>query len=100
VTVPYRHVVLFRLHDDVDETTVAEVRRTLERLGDVADALRWSVALSDDTRKGRILVEDTLFASREAFETFRAHPAHAAAGARLREVADWWVADYADPSGT
>ncbi len=94
---PYRHLVLFRVHDHVDDAALAHAVRTLEALGDAPGVVEWTVRLSDDDRKGRVVVENALFADRDAFEAFRASPAHADAGALMRGVADWTVGDYEEP---
>jgi heme-degrading monooxygenase HmoA len=99
VSEPYRHVVLFRLHDDTDDATRDAAVAALASLHDLPGVLEWTVRVSDDTRKGVVVVENALFESEAAFRAFQAHPRHAEAGALLRETADWWVGDYPEPRG-
>lgn len=94
---PYRHVVLFRVHDHVDDATVDDAIRGLQGLADLPGVLEWTVRLSDDVRKGRVIVENALFADRDALDGFRAHPRHAQTSAVMREIADWWIGDYEEP---
>lgn len=96
---PYRHVVLFRLHDGTDPGVRDTVVATLEALADLPGVLEWTVRVSDDTRKGCVVVENALFADVDAFRAFQQHPRHVAAGTLLRAHADWWVGDYPDPQG-
>ena len=96
----YRHIVLYRVHDDVPDTTVARAIDALRSLRDLPDILEWTVTLSDDRRKGRVIVENALFTHRDAIETFRTHPRHRDTSDLMRTIADWWVGDYPEPSGT
>ena len=96
--VPYRHLVLFRIHDDVDEPTLAHAERTLAALADLPGLLAWNVRRSDDERKGRILIENALFADRAAFAAFREHPRHAEVATIMRDIADWWIGDHPEPA--
>ncbi|GAA2080574.1 hypothetical protein GCM10009821_21230 [Aeromicrobium halocynthiae] len=96
----YRHIVLFRVHDDVPGATVDHALDVLTRLCTLPGATHADVTLSEDRRKGRVIVQNVRFADRDALETFRAHPRHGEAGALMRTIADWWVGDYPEPSGT
>lgn len=89
-----RHIVLFRLHDDVADADVDRAITELRALGSLPSVSAWRVERSSDTRKGRILVEDATFASASDFETFRRDPAHVAAAAMMAEISDWWNGDY------
>lgn len=89
-----RHIVLFRLHDDVSEADIGAAVAELRALGALPSVHAWRVEQSSDTRKGRILIEDATFASAKAFEAFRRDPAHLAAGAMMAEISDWWNGDY------
>lgn len=90
----YRHIVLFRVHDDATDAEVSEALEALRALGSVSGALTWHVAPSFDTRKGRVIVEDATFASVAEFEAFRALPEHQEVVARMAAMSDWWVGDY------
>lgn len=91
---PYRHIVLFRIHDDVPEHVVAEALRLLEELSAVPGVREWTVRLSDDTRKGRIIVQNSLFDGPESIESFRVHPLHRRTTDLMRTIADWWIGDH------
>lgn len=91
-----RHVVLFRLHDDVPDAVLDEVITMLRSLGRSAGVLEWHVELSLDRRKGRVVVENGLFESESAFDAWAASNAHAAAGTRMAQLADWLVGDYVE----
>jgi len=91
----YRHIVLFGIKHEVDESTRAEAVSLLRELGHNAVGLReWTVTESIDTRKGHVIVENGLFESPDAFEEFRSSDSHVEAGAFMRDIADWLVADY------
>ncbi len=90
----YRHVVLFRIHDDVTDERVTEAINTLRSLAVLPGIDEWRVELSLDQRKGRMVVEDATFASAADFEAFRADPDHIAAGELMSAVSDWWNGDY------
>lgn len=93
-----RHLVLFRVHDHVPDVDVDDALEQLASLASLPGVLEWTVRLSDDRRKGRILVENGLFESREAFEAFRVHPRHDEVSTVMRELADWWIGDYEEPT--
>jgi hypothetical protein len=90
----FRHIVLFRVHDDIPDTEVERAVAGLRALGSEIEASAWSVEISLDTRKGRVIVEDAAFADDAAFERFRVHPPHVAAAQMMAQIADWWVGDY------
>lgn len=90
----YRHVVLFRIHDETPNRAVEDAVSALRALCDEIDADAWVVELSLDSRKGRIIVEDATFADESAFQAFRAHPTHVAIAAQMARISDWWVGDY------
>ncbi len=66
----------------------------LRSLGDGTGILSWTVELSRDRRKGRVIVEDGTFSSDEAFDAWRAHPRHQNAAEHLSQIADWLVGDW------
>jgi len=90
----FRHVVLFRVRDDVADADLSAAVETLRGLGVLPGVTGWSVEPSLDTRKGRIVVEDATFADRAAFEAWRVSPVHRAAAERMSGIADWWVGDW------
>lgn len=94
---PLRHLVLFRVYDEVPDADVDDALEQLASLAQLPGVLEWTVRLSDDRRKGRILVENGLFESREAFQAFRVHPRHVQVGTVMRQLADWWIGDYEEP---
>lgn len=97
----YRHVVLFRLREDVTPEAAAAARRLLEDLGDAVHdhpgLLSWRIEESLDARKGTVLVEEATFATEADFETFRGSELHRLATLEMAKVADWFVGDYVDP---
>lgn len=90
----FRHIVLFRVHDDVSDAELEWAVSALRALGDEVEAVSWNVDVSLDPRKGRVIVEDTTFADASAFGRFRAHPAHIAIADHMARISDWWVGDY------
>lgn len=90
-TQPVRHVILFRLYPDADPE---EVLRRLRSLGDLPEPLAWRVERSLDERKGVVLMQDSLFASMSALQSFREAPEHVEVAAFLSRNADWLVADH------
>lgn len=89
----YRHVVLFRLHDDAD--TGAAVA-ALEAARPETGASRWTITPSLDSRKGTVIVEDSTFDDEAAFHAWRVSDLHLAAVAHMREHADWLVGDWVE----
>ncbi|MEN2740523.1 Dabb family protein [Microbacterium sp. X-17] len=94
----YRHIVLFRVHEDVAEAAVARAIEELRALGRLPGVTSWNVELSLDDRKGRVIVEDATFEDADAYRSFAENSGHRRAGELLREISDWWVGDYATPS--
>jgi len=90
----YRHLVLFRLHDDLTADDVDRARRTLDELGAASGATAWRVAESLDDRKGRVLVEDATFESEAAFRAFHTSEAHRRAVEAMSELSDWLTGDH------
>lgn len=90
----YRHIVLFRVHDHVNDDRVTEAVDRLRSLGASPGVLSWRVEVSLDTRKGRVIVEDSTFANAAAFKSFREDPLHAKVASEMSGMSDWWVADY------
>lgn len=94
----FRHVVLFRIHDGVDEARIAAAMTTLRDLGTHADAASWAVERSLDDRKGTIIVQDATFADARAFGEWRSSHAHREAADQMARISDWWVADWEQPA--
>tara|TARA_R100000365_G_C2734598_1_gene64202 strand:- start:10 stop:300 length:291 start_codon:yes stop_codon:yes gene_type:complete len=90
----FRHIVLFRVHDDVSDAEMEKAVSALRGFGDDIEAVSWTVEVSLDSRKGRVIVEDATFADAGAFQRFRAHPAHIDIAGRMSRISDWWVGDY------
>ena len=90
----YRHVVLFRVRDDVTDPDVSRAIDLLRELGDEPGVTAWDIALSLDTRKGRVIVEDGTFADAAAFAAWRASPAHVRVAEHMASLADWIVGDW------
>lgn len=90
----FRHIVLFRVHDDISHDRVEEAIERLRSLASLPGVVEWRVELSLDARKGRVIVEDSTFVDAAAFRTFRQAPSHVHAAASMAEIADWWNGDY------
>jgi hypothetical protein len=90
----FRHIVLFRVHDDVAEARVVLALDALSSLGALPGVVGWRVERSLDRRKGRVIVEDGTFIDRRSFEQFRVNPRHVVAAATMSDIADWWNGDY------
>ena len=88
------HTVMFKIHDDVSDDDVAKAVELLNGLGSEPGVERWVIRESIDKRKGRIIIEHSLFESDEAYQTFRVSPAHVKVGDFMKTIADWWVGDY------
>ena len=93
----FRHIVLFRVHEEAFDTDVESALESLRALGSRIDAHSWRVESSLDTRKGRVLIEDATFRDAAEFERFRAHPAHRQVAEAMAQISDWWVGDYDAP---
>ena len=83
-----------RVRDDVADPDVSAAIAELTGVGEWPGILSWDVALSLDTRKGRVIVEDGTFVDRAAFEEWRVTEKHLAAGQRMAAISDWWVGDW------
>jgi hypothetical protein len=93
--VSYRHIVLFRVHDDVSDADVqVAVERTRAALAAAPGVVSAYVERSLDARKGRVVVEDVTFADAAAYEAFRSSREHDGVAAAWTELADWVVGDY------
>lgn len=90
----FRHIVLFRVHDDVADPELSGAMEGLRRLGDEPGILEWTIELSLDRRKGRVLVEDATFVDLNSFEMWRAGEAHRQVADRMSKISDWLVGDW------
>ena len=87
----FHHVVLFNLRDDADpDAAVAALNDARPTSGLVS----WQLERSLDERKGPVIAQMSVFDSVDAFHTWRDSECHQAAASRMREVADWLVADW------
>lgn len=93
----FRHIVLFRVHDQTPDTDVQRALESLRALGSQVEAQSWRVERALDTRKGRVLIEDATFRDAAEFERFRTHPAHKQVAEAMAQISDWWVGDYDAP---
>jgi hypothetical protein len=90
---PFRHVVLFRLHEGASASdAVAALEAARPRLG----ASRWTITTSLDDRKGTVVVEDATFDDEAAFQAWRVSEQHLTAVAHMKENADWLVGDWVE----
>lgn len=87
-------MVLFRIHDEVSDQRVTEAIDALRSLAVLPGIESWTVELSLDRRKGRVIVEDGVFSDQIAFEAFRAAPLHKSTAEVMAEISVWWVGDY------
>lgn len=91
----YRHLVLFRVHNDVSGAELqAAIERTRAVLAAAPGVVSVYVESSLDARKGRVVVEDVTFADGAAYETFRGSREHERITAEWAGMADWVVGDY------
>ena len=90
----FRHIVLFRVYDDVSELQLDEAIAALRSLAAGSGAAAFEVHRSADTRKGRLIVEDTTFSDRRAFEAFRQSEDHKRVASLLADISNWWIGDY------
>ncbi|WP_136585351.1 Dabb family protein [Microbacterium hydrothermale] len=93
----FRHVVLFRVRDDVADPDLSAAVTALRGLGSEPGVVAWAVEISLDTRKGRVIVEDGTFADADAFHAWRDGDAHRRVAEHMARIADWWVGDYTTP---
>lgn len=91
----FRHIVLFRVRDDVADPDLFAAIDSLRTLGAAPEVIAWTVELSLDTRKGRIIVEDGTFVDADTFDAWRGSEDHQRVAARMAQIADWWVGDWA-----
>lgn len=90
----FRHIVLFRVRDEVTDPDVLSAIDALRALGSEPGVATWTIELSLDVRKGRIIVEDGTFVDADAFAAWRAGEAHRVLAERMSVISDWWVGDW------
>ena len=94
------HVVLATFHPDVPEEERARLQWLQAGLGaacggEAAGILHWTSGWNLDQRKNYHLVELSMFADDDAFQRFKAHPAHRAFADEMRQAASWVIGDIA-----
>ncbi len=90
-----RHIVLFRIHEGLSEEKIEESIRRLTELDNNNPKIKeWTITKSLDTRKGIVIVENSLFESEEAFQEFRVSEKHLKTVEYMKTVCDWLVGDY------
>lgn len=90
-----RHIVLFKIRDGITEEKQGEAIKLLKELGkDNPSILEWTIEKSLDTRKGIIIIENSLFKSEEDLNSFRSFEKHIKTGEFMREISDWIIGDY------
>jgi hypothetical protein len=92
----FRHVVLFRVRDDVAEESVSVAIDELRALGNSPGVVTWVIARSLDERKGRVIAEDGTFIDRAAFHTWRMTAYHRVVASRMAGLADWLIGEWDD----
>src|SRR3990167_1703451 len=94
---PFRHIILFKLHEGLDPKLEIKAIQLLQELGRGDEViLEWKVKRSMDIRKGIIIVENGLFKDEQTFEIFRKSDRHLETVNFMKEIADWKVGDYID----
>ena len=89
-----RHIVLFVIHEQATDEQARDGALALRGLGDAPGLLEWRIELSQDLRKGRVIVENALFVDQAVLTAFRLSPAHREVADLLAGMADWVVGDY------
>ena len=90
-----RHIVLFKLFDGVDEATELEALGLLKQLGENNNnILSWTVERSLDTRKGVVIIENSLFKNTASLQEFRHSAKHAEVSGFMKQISAWLVGDY------
>lgn len=89
---PYRHVVLFRIRDGVAADAIDAAILCLRQVATAAS--RGDVAISEDSRKGVVIVEDLTFESSAHFAAFKVSAPHLRAIETMSAISDWLIADW------
>jgi hypothetical protein len=89
-----RHIVLFPIKSDVTDEQMTAAVDVLRALADVPGVVEWRVEVSNDARKGRVVVENGLLEA-DSLERFRTSEPHQHAGELMKELAEvWLIGDY------
>lgn len=94
----YRHVVLFQIKEGVPREVIEAAMESLRAL--IAVARSGEVAVSEDSRKGTVIVEDVTFASRDAFLEFRSSEQHHEVAVTMRQISEWLCGDWVPSPGS
>lgn len=90
-----RHIILFKLYENVSSNEVAKAIQLLRTLGTGDEGiLEWKIEKSIDVRKGIIIIENGLFKDKNAYERFRKSDNHLKTVDFMSQIADWTVGDY------
>lgn len=91
----YRHIVIFKLKENIAEETIQQALAVLNKLGEQQTGItQWVITESLDTRKGRVIIEDSTFDSEASFIGFKTSESHKQAGEFMSKISDWVVGDY------
>lgn len=92
---PLRHIVFFIMRDGVGETQIKDALSRLQKLGHGRQGIKfWDVRRSMDSRKGNIIVQNSVYESLEDFEKFRKSKEHMQFAEFMKTISDWSVGDY------
>lgn len=93
----FRHILLFKLHADLTEDSVEKATSLLRILGqNNSEILEWKIEPSLDRRKGLVIVQNSLFVDKDAFERFRISDKHKTTAEHMSRISDWIIGDYYD----
>lgn len=90
----YKHIVLFKIYNEVPDEKYQEALRTLRLVGEKLNLSKYMINESIDTRKGRGIIEEVEFESEAEYLLFKDSSEHKNAGVLMREMSDWIVGDY------
>jgi len=87
-----RHVVVFTINSDADvKGAITKLRDLCQNSPLLAD---WRVEASLDTRKGPVIIQNTLLKEGVDIEQWRNTPKHKKVVEYMSKISDWLVADY------
>ncbi len=91
----FSHIVLFKILPGIDQITLNKALVLLKDLGVGHEGLiKWHIELSTDTRKGQVIIENSLFTDEDSFHEFQNSSIHKVAGDFMKRIADWITGDY------